>query len=151
VPTPKVYVDLCCLKRPFDVRQDDRITLEAEASVTIIELIEKGKVHLISSGTLIVENNRNPRTDRRETTQRILNLNRTVSLLTTVVETKARRIHQYGLRAVDALHIALAEAADADAFITRDEGILKVARRQPDVFKVKVVNPIEFLLEEGFK
>jgi predicted nucleic acid-binding protein len=151
VPIPRVYIDLCCLKRPFDARQDERVALEAEASTTLIELIEKRKVYLIISGTLIVENNRNPRADRRQITQRILELHHAISALTPVAETRAQKVHQHGLKAVDALHIALAEAADADAFITCDEGILKVARRLPDAFKVKIVSPTEFLLEEGFK
>lgn len=145
MPIPKVYIDLCCLKRPFDAREDDRVALEAEASATLIELIEKGKIHLIISGTLIAENDHNTRVDRRQTTQRILELHHSVSLLNSTVETRARKLHQHGFKAVDALHLALAEAAGVDAFITCDEGILKAAQRQRVAIEVKIVRPTEFL------
>ncbi|MBI3610720.1 MAG: PIN domain-containing protein [Nitrospirae bacterium] len=150
MPVPKVYIDLCCLKRPFDARSDERIALEAEASTTLIEFVEKGKVHLIVSGALIAENNRNPRKDRREATQRILEMHHEISSLTQAVEARARQIHQHGLTGVDALHLALAESAGADAFVTCDEGILRFARRQSLAIGVKIVRPTEFL-EGGLK
>ena len=150
MPIPKVYIDLCCLKRPFDERRDERVALEAEAASTLIELIEKGKIHLISSGTLVVENNRNPRKDRREVTQRILEMHHEFSSLTNAVEARARKIQQHGLAGVDALHLALAESAGADAFVTCDEGILRFARRQSLAIEVKIVRPTEFL-EGGLK
>jgi hypothetical protein len=38
----RVYLDACCLNRPFDDRSQDRIRLEAEAVLAIIERVETG-------------------------------------------------------------------------------------------------------------
>jgi predicted nucleic acid-binding protein len=46
---------------------------------------------------------------------------------------------------MDALHIAYAEQAQADAFISTDDGLLRVAARHADILKVRVLDPIEFI------
>lgn len=37
----RIYLDVCCLNRPFDDQTQDRIHLEAEAVLTILKYIEK--------------------------------------------------------------------------------------------------------------
>ena len=39
----RLYLDVCCLNRPFNDRTQIRIRLEAEAVLTILTLIEQGK------------------------------------------------------------------------------------------------------------
>ncbi len=36
----KIYLDVCCLNRPFDDQTQDRIHLEAETILTIMKFIE---------------------------------------------------------------------------------------------------------------
>lgn len=50
---------------------------------------------------------------------------------------------------IDALHIALAEKANVDYFITCDDEIIKLYKKNKDYIKVEIVNIIEFIaLEE---
>jgi hypothetical protein len=44
-----VYLDVCCLNRPFDDQTQDRIRLEAEAIVLILEHIIRGDWNWLSS------------------------------------------------------------------------------------------------------
>ena len=47
-----VYLDACCLNRPFDNQAQDRIRLEAEAVLAILKRVEKGQWHALSSEVL---------------------------------------------------------------------------------------------------
>ncbi|MDF2439948.1 MAG: hypothetical protein JWN98_932 [Abditibacteriota bacterium] len=39
----KIYLDVCCLKRPFDDQGQDRIHLESEAVLLILAHVEAGE------------------------------------------------------------------------------------------------------------
>jgi hypothetical protein len=57
-------------------------------------------------------------------------------------------IEAKGIKALDALHIASAEAIESVYFLTTDEEILKKGYRYSDFFKqLKIRNPIVFLTE----
>jgi len=51
----------------------------------------------------------------------------------------------------DALHLACAEARKADYFVTCDDDLIRrfQRRRQTARFKVKAINPVEFIRKEG--
>ena len=51
----KIYLDTCCLNRPFDDQTQERIRLEAEAVLAILSRIEKGEWDWIGSEVLIDE------------------------------------------------------------------------------------------------
>jgi hypothetical protein len=56
----KVYLDNCSLQRPLDSKTQIRISLEAEAVLGILALIEVGNLELISSEVLRFEIGRSP-------------------------------------------------------------------------------------------
>ena len=39
----RVYLDVCCLNRPFDTQEQDRLRLEAEAVLLILKHCEAGE------------------------------------------------------------------------------------------------------------
>jgi len=45
----KIYLDVCCLNRPFDDSTQDRIRLESEAILTILERCLQGNWSLVIS------------------------------------------------------------------------------------------------------
>ena len=51
----RIYLDTCCLNRPFDNQNDARISLETEAIKTILNRCEQGEWHLINSEVLELE------------------------------------------------------------------------------------------------
>ena len=62
----KIYLDVCCLNRPFDDQTQDRIRLEAEAVLIILKYIELGKMVLINSDVIFYEISKIPNLERRE-------------------------------------------------------------------------------------
>jgi predicted nucleic acid-binding protein len=62
---------------------------------------------------------------------------------TAQIMARARKLEAYGLRNMDATHLAAAEAADADYLLTVDKDFIKKCSQQ-NFTKVKVINPINF-------
>ena len=50
-----IYLDMCCLKRPFDDQSKSRIRLEAEA-VLVVLAMESDRLGFVRSPALILEN-----------------------------------------------------------------------------------------------
>ena len=65
----KIYMDACCLNRPFDDLSQDRVYLEAEAVLSIISHCEEGKWALIASGAIDFELLKLSDMDRQEQVQ----------------------------------------------------------------------------------
>ena len=61
----KVYLDNCCLNRPFDDQTQLRIRLESEAKLKVQEEIRAGKLQLAWSYILDYENRKNPLQESR--------------------------------------------------------------------------------------
>jgi len=68
----RLYLDMCCLKRPFDDQSRARVQLETLAVVAILHLCREGGAELLSSDALIFENSRNPNELRRELAEEVL-------------------------------------------------------------------------------
>jgi hypothetical protein len=142
----KIYLDACSLQRPLDNKTQIRVALEAEAVLGVLALCEAGDLDLISSEVLAFEVSRTPQLSRREYGFEILSKARTFVSLKDTIEERARMFAAVGVKPLDALHLASAEAAQADFFCTCDDRFLKKAKSLPDL-KMKVVSPIE-LAEE---
>lgn len=50
-----------------------------------------------------------------------------------------------GIKSYDALHIASAEQAGADVFLSTDDKLVRAARRQQESTKVEIENPLTWL------
>ncbi len=64
--------------------------------------------------------------------------------LTMSVRERALRLEKLGFGGLDALHLAFAEKANADIFLTTDDTLLKRARRYQDEMGVEVDNPLRW-------
>ena len=58
------------------------------------------------------------------------------------IRARAREFEAVGVKPMDSLHLACAEAAGCDWFFTTDTGILRTAK---SIASVRVANPIEFV------
>jgi predicted nucleic acid-binding protein len=65
--------------------------------------------------------------------------------MTPLVSTRARELAEAGFRPLDAAHLACAEAAQCDCFITCDDAVIRRARRVP--MGVRVQNPTDYMRE----
>lgn len=123
-----------------------RILLEAEAVLGLLALCEAGMIELISSEALVYENEQNPLDIRREYGYAVLaRATRTINV-TTNVQKRASQFVRYGVKPLDALHLALAEAGQADYFCTCDDRLRRQAKRIEDL-GVRVISPIELIQE----
>ncbi len=57
---PTIYLDVCCLNRPFDDQTHDRIHLKAEAVLAILSRIGTGEWDWLSSNVVDFEINQTP-------------------------------------------------------------------------------------------
>jgi predicted nucleic acid-binding protein len=67
--------------------------------------------------------------------------------LTDVALARAQELKAMGVRTYDALHLACAEQATVDIFLTTDDRVLRIATRHTAQLKVRVANPLAWLLE----
>lgn len=143
-----VYLDVCALKRPFDDSSSPRIRREAEAVARIFEKVENGSIELVASPAHRFENDRNPREDRRLATALWLQKAGRSVEASPDIEERARLLAGFGFGPLDALHLALAEKAEARWFVTTDDRLLGTALRQRDQMRVAVVKPDQLALDE---
>ena len=141
----KIYMDVCCLNRPFDNLSQDRIYLEAEAILSIISRCERGDWVLVSSGAIDYELSKLSDEDRLGQVQTIYATASERISTTKEIEQRAKFLQQHGLTPFDSLHIALAEASGSTVFLTTDDRLLKAAKKIK--LNVKVSNPILWLME----
>ncbi len=120
--------------------------MEAEAILVVISLIESGDVELISSESLLFEVARNPNQTRREYVLEVLRKTREFVELNEEIEKRAREFLTFGIKALDALHLASAEQVKADYFCTCDDKFLKKAK-SIKVLKTTAVSPIQLIDE----
>jgi hypothetical protein len=142
----KVYLDLCAIQRPLDTPNQVRIVLEAEAVLGILSLCDTGLVELVSSEALVYETEQNPLPIRREHGYSVLAKAKTTISVTASVRERASQFLQHGIKPLDAVHLALAEASQADFFCTCDDQLARKARRIGDL-QVKVVSPLDLVQE----
>ena len=61
----RVYLDNCCLNRPFDDQRQLRVSLETQAKLFIQSLVVNGDMELLWSYMLELENRKNPFENKR--------------------------------------------------------------------------------------
>jgi len=145
----RIYFDNCCLQRPLDDQTQPRIERETEAIIAILSACEIGDLTLVSSEILLAELNDASDLERRETTLGVLKIARETIVADAKIEKRAREIEKSGIKPIDALHLASAEAGQAEYFCTCDDKLLKRAQTQSDL-KTKTISPIG-LFEEIIK
>ena len=67
------------------------------------------------------------------------------------IEMRAKELSEMGFHSFDAFHIACAEKGQADALLTTDDHLLKKVISHRESLKVRIENPIKWLMEELIK
>lgn len=143
----KIYLDVCCLNRPFDNWQQERIRFEGEAVLSILRRIKNGEWQLINSEVIEVELARLPNLEKLASIRQLLDLATTKVILDTRIDQRSKVLENLGFGLYDSFHIACAEATQTDILLTTDDRLLKRATRyQPDI-QVKISNPVIWLMK----
>lgn len=136
----EIYLDNSVLNRPFDDQLLPQIRLETVATFVISDWIDNGKVKLVNSSVIEYENSKNPFFERKIWISTYLSEALFYQKININIVRRAKEFEKLGIAAIDSLHLASAEAAKVDYFITCDYDIIK--RHQG---KMKVFNPVDFI------
>jgi len=147
----KLYLDLCIYNRPFDDQGQPRIVVETVEFMFLLEKAINKEMTIINSFVLEYENSKSPLIDRRDKIEDLLKIASEYVRYSERLENRAEEIEKRGFMAMDALHIACAEAAKSDFFITCDDLLLRKGKANKDKLKVRIVDLMEFFSEEVFK
>lgn len=143
----RVYLDNCCLSRPLDNQEQDRVRLETEAIRLVMEHVYRGDWTLIGSDAMNAEIAAIRDPERRRGIERL------ASTATEHIRFNPDRIRRgellelMGFRGYDSLHLACAEAAAVDVLLTTDDAFVQRARRLQNELRVRVANPLTWLHE----
>ena len=121
----RLYLDTCVYNRPFDDQSQPRIWLETLAFSVIMQMIEDKSVVLTASSVVSYENSVNPDEVARNWVARCTALADENQHLDVRIRERAEELEQEGFKALDALHVACAEAAGCDTFVTCDDRLIK--------------------------
>jgi len=144
----KVYLDVCCLNRPFDDLAQDRIRLESEAVLTILNRGEIENWIFLSSEVVDVEIARITNPEKRQRVGLLATAAQVHIIVDEEIGKRATSLQGMGLKAFDALHVACAEKGNADIFLTTDDDLLRKASQNREALDVRVENPLKWLVEE---
>ena len=142
----KVYLDVCCWNRPFDDQSQTRLRLEAEAVLGILEMTQSHGLEVVGSDIIDDELSQMPDGERHGKVELLLALASSHIALTTAIERHATELQSGNIAPLDALHLASAESASADFFLTTDDDLLRRAKRAG--VKVKIENPAKWLIQK---
>jgi len=140
-----LYLDLNCFNRPFDDQSQERIAHETAAVFVILQRIIDGVDQLIWSAILTFENAQHPLADRRTEIAQWAHRAVVNIAITQQVATRARALTAAGFRPLDAAHLACAEAAACDRFLTCDDQVIRRTRRVQ--VRLRVQNPRDYVQE----
>jgi len=105
----KIYMDVCCLCRPFDNLQNRKIRLEAAAILTILDRCSQDW-KLVGSVVIDDEISRLADIEKRLKVEQKLALISEYIELDETIFSRVREYQKAGLKLFDALHLACAES-----------------------------------------
>jgi predicted nucleic acid-binding protein len=143
----KIYLDACCLNRPFDDQTQTRVHLEAEAVLSIIQSVEDNEWEWISSDAVAYEIHKTPNEERQERLWSLESRSTKRLPLTEPILQQAEQLEQLSFTTYDALHLTFAAFAGVDVFLTTDDKLLKRAQRFRAEINIPVANPLSWLQE----
>jgi predicted nucleic acid-binding protein len=141
----KIYLDVCCLCRPFDDQTVHRIRMETEAVTEILKRC-MNDWELVGSEAIEAEISRITDEERMENVESLLQFAKIRVVIDENIEAVAREFHQLGLKPLDALHLACAGSAGA-IFLTTDDSLIKSIKKHEDKITTGVHNPVQWLME----
>jgi|SRR3989344_6513327 len=137
----KVYLDNSFLNRPFDSHDIEINRLESEILFFIVGLVKKKTIVLVNSSIIEYENSLNPFRERKTFIEKILNLAKAYQNLNEKIKKKALALeNRFKIQPLDCLHLASAEFAKVDFFITCDYNLVKKYKGD-----LKVITPSDFI------
>ncbi len=141
----RIYMDVCCLNRPFDDQTKAKIRIESDAVLAILSKCTTGEWVLLSSDVLDYEISKTPDEWKKLKVIELYNIAREKIEINDFIIEKALLFEKNGLKAFDSLHLASANYSNADIFLTTDKDLLKKAERLE--VNINTENPLNWFME----
>ena len=142
----KMYMDGCRLNRLFDDQSRDKIRIETEAVVSILSRCTSGgDWTLIGSDVISLEISKNPDPIKKQKTTLLHDCASQKIKHNPVIKHRSGELQKYNIKLFDSLHLATAEFAKVDVFLTTDERLIRAATRSD--INIRVANPLAYYLE----
>ncbi len=143
----RIYLDVCCLNRPYDDQTQDRIRLEAEAVLLILRRFRTQDWKWVTSEAVEFEVDRMPDSSRRAKVRRLIAAADSRIAVDGSLKTRQATIQTLGFTPLDALHLSCAEAGAVDVLLSTDDKLVRLALRSMEHLAVRVENPLTWLRE----
>ncbi len=142
----KIYLDNCCYNRPFDNQTHERIHLESEAILMILQRGQSGMYKILGSDVLDLEMAHMSDDVKKQRVKNLYKVTDTHIHYTEEMKERARELQQQSnIRTFDSLHIAVAEAGEADVMLTTNVKLEKISETLD--LNVRVISPLKFAWE----
>jgi predicted nucleic acid-binding protein len=141
----KIYMDVCCLCRPFDDQMIGRIRLEVTAVQEIIRRCATQEFSLVTSEVIDEELSKIPDIRKRLRVGKIISVANESVLIDEGMISRMHELIILGGDAMDSLHIACAERAGA-VLLTTDDDLITFFKSHRDI-QVHRENPVIWLKE----
>ena len=141
----KIYLDVCCLCRPFDNHRETRIRLETEAVLAILKRCSLDW-ELVTSTAVLYEIGLVADPQRKANAMRLTERARGTIRIDDALLSRAEEFEVIGVMGMDAVHIACAEKAGA-VLLTTDDELVRIMKKNATCTTIRVDNPLHWLME----
>jgi predicted nucleic acid-binding protein len=144
----KLYLDNCCYNRPYDDQTQERIHLEGEAILAIINKYRRNDHEIIGSSVLDIEIEQIGNIEKQEKVKHFYEqtISKKIGYNVNILKRVKELSELSNIRTLDRFHLSFAEYAGADILLTTDVKFEKACSKLD--LNIKVMNPLNFLLEE---
>ena len=142
----RIYMDVCCLNRPFDDQSQDKVRFETEAIISILRrCVETEYWKLIGSDVITLEISKTQDPVRKKKISLLHEIASELVKINDHIKLRAADFRKHNTKIFDSLHLAAAEYTGVDIFLTTDTKLIKAVARSD--IKLRVANPLNFYLE----
>ena len=141
----KIYMDVCCLCRPFDDHRETRIRLETEAILSILKRCSLDW-ELVMSTAILHEIGMISDPRRKGNILQLTDRSHEMVLVDNALLSRAEEIEKTGVMGMDAVHIACAEKAGA-ILLTTDDELIRIMKKNVTYTSIQIDNPLHWLIE----
>ena len=141
----RIYLDACCLNRPFDDLTQERIQLESDAILAILARCQAGVWTLVSSEAIDLELRKTRDSGKLKKALALLSVSTERLTFNDAAIKRSVEFQTKGIKPMDSLHLAVAEDSQIDVLLTADDAFLRTANKT-DV-SIVVANPVKWFME----
>jgi len=142
----KIYMDVCCLCRPFDDQLVPRIRYESEAIIAILNRCERDW-DLVWSSAITYEIAKILDYQKKHYVTSFAAKTKTNVLIDKNIKERAAVFMAWGVKALDALHVACAERAGATVLLTTDDTLKNIMTHHSETISIQIINPAQWYEE----